>query len=207
MIHNSQFIIHKLTMKESKHKDRSDLFEPEGSSEPERPEGSSDLKDKIQQPKDTTKELEKCKKIAEENLAGWQRERADFENYRKRMEKRNLDLIKFANEELLLKILPILDHMEEALKHTPKGWEKTSWVEGVKHIKNHFQNILAAEGLREIELQAGDKFDPCTCEAVEKCEVEGKNKRGSREYKVVEIAQKGYELNGKLIRPARVKVE
>ncbi|MDD5626583.1 MAG: nucleotide exchange factor GrpE [Patescibacteria group bacterium] len=195
-------------MKESKHKDRSDLFEPEGSSEPERPEGSSDLKDKTQQSKDPNKELEKCKKMAEENLAGWQRERADFENYRKRMEKRNLDLIKFANEELLLKILSILDHMEEALKHTPKGWEKTSWVEGIKHIKNHFQNILESEGLREIELKAGDKFDPYTCEAVEKKETDEAGKQeGNKECRIVGVLQKGYNLNGKVIRPARVKVE
>ena len=153
-------------------------------------------------------ELEKYRKMAEENLAGWQRERADFENYRKRMEKRNLDLIKFANEELLLKILPILDHMEEALKHTPKGWEKTSWVEGIKHIKNHFQNILAAEGLQEIELQAGDKFDPCTCEAVEKEETNKEvKKKGDKECQIAEVLQKGYSLNGKVIRPARVKVE
>lgn len=149
--------------------------------------------------------MEHYEKIAAENLAGWQRERASFENYRKRMEKRNLDLIKFANEGLLLKILPILDHLEEALKQVPKGWEKTSWVEGIKHIKNHFKNILATEGLKEIDIQTGKKFDPCFCEAVEKKET--KQEQDQKECVISEVLQKGYSLNGKVIRPARVKVE
>ncbi len=163
-------------------------------------------KDKIQQPKHLEKELEQCKKISEENLAGWQRERADFENYRKRMEKKNLDLIKFANEELLLKILPVLDHLEEALKHVPHGWEKTSWVEGIQHIKNHFQNILASEGLQEIEIKKGDKFDPCLCEGVERVEMKTEKREEGKECKITEILQKGYKLNDKVIRPGRVKV-
>ncbi|MDP2918262.1 MAG: nucleotide exchange factor GrpE, partial [bacterium] len=142
-------------------------------------------------------EAENYQKTAEENLAGWQRERADFENYRKRMEKRNLDLIKFANEELLLKVLPILDHLEEALKQVPKGWEKTSWVEGIVHIKNHFRNILETEGLKEIAVKIGDKFDPRLCEAVEKENVkkeEGADSGGgeNHENKVTEVLQKGY---------------
>ena len=155
-------------------------------------------------------EAENYQKIAEENLAGWQRERADFENYRKRMEKRNLDLIKFANQELLLKVLPILDHLEEALKQVPKGWEKTSWAEGIVHIKNHFKNILETEGLEEITVKIGDKFDPRLCEAVEKENVKkednGDVKVKIQEDKITEVLQKGYMLNGKVARVAKVKV-
>jgi len=150
-------------------------------------------------------------KIAAENLAGWQRERADFENYRKRIEKRSLDLIKFANQELLLKILPILDHLEAALKQTPKGWEKTSWVEGIKQIRNHFKNILETEGLKEIDVQIDKKFDPCFCEAVEKVNVKKENngdeKAKTQENRITEVLQKGYMLHGKVARPAKVKVE
>lgn len=148
------------------------------------------------------KELEKFQRLCEENLAGWQRERADFENYRRRMEKRSLEFIKFANKELLLKILPILDSFGEALKHTPKGWEKTSWTQGIICIKKHLENILKAEGLEEIVIKRGDKFDPCVCEAIEKRE----SQKERKECRIIGVLQKGYVLNGKVIRPARVKV-
>lgn len=176
----------------------------------------SELKNKSEKAKkNSTKELDTLKKSAADNLAGWQRERADFENYRNRIEKRNLDLIKFANEELLLKVLPVLDNLEEALKHVPAGWEKTSWVEGIIHIKNHFKNVLVAEGLKEVAVVQGQNFDPSLCEAVEKLEeqkdeVEQDTKdeiSTEKKIQIVEVSQKGYELNGKIIRPAKVKVK
>lgn len=161
-------------------------------------------KEKTKNLKEIKKELEKFQKLCEENLVGWQRERANFENYRKRMEKRNLELIRFANQELLLKIIPVLDNFDEALNHIPKGWEKTSFIEGIKHISRHLKNILEEEGLSEISIKAGDKFDPCFAEAVEKERVKGKEKK--KECKIAEVLQKGYRLNNKVIRPAKVKV-
>ncbi len=150
--------------------------------------------------KDKDKEILKYKKLCKEHLDGWKRERAAFENFRKRTEKRNLSLIKFANEELLVKILPVLDNFEQALKHIPKGWEKTSWTDGIKQIQKYFKDVLESAGLTEVNVKRGDKFDPCFCEALEK---KGKNKK---ECKIAEILQKGYELNGKVVRPARVRV-
>jgi len=147
------------------------------------------------------KELVKCQKLCKEHLNGWKRERAAFENFRKRTEKRNLGLIKFANEELLLKILPVLDNFEEALRHTPKGWDKAAWTQGIRQIQKYFKDILGSSGLTEVKVKRGDKFDPCLCEALEK---QGKSKK---ECKIVEILQKGYELNGKVVRPAKVKVD
>ncbi len=142
------------------------------------------------------------KKLAAEYLIGWQKERANFENYRKRMEKRNLDLIRFANEELLHKILPVLDHLDQAMKHIPKGWEETSWVEGIQQIQKQFLTILESEGVSEIPVKKGDVFDPAMCEAIATEKKEGKKK----ECTITEVLHRGYVLNGKTLRPARVKV-
>ena len=102
---------------------------------------------------------------------------ADYDNLRKRFEKESKNLVKFANEVLLLKILGIVDGLELTLKQ--------------------FKNVLKSEGLEEITVEIGEKFNPEFMEAVEK---QGKGD------KVLAIVQKGYRLHDKVVRPARVRV-
>jgi molecular chaperone GrpE len=137
------------------------------------------------------------KEKAATNLAGWQRTQADFINYKKRSEQEKADLGKYANSELMLKLLPALDDLERALAAIPPRKSKLSWVEGVRLIERKLRTILEGEGLSQIKA-LGEPFDPHFHEAV----MQGKGKEGV----VVEEVQKGYRLHDRVIRPSRVVV-
>lgn len=133
-------------------------------------------------------ELVKCKKQAEEYLNNWKRERADFINYRKDEAKRMVEFVKFANEGLILEIVEIIDDLETAAKHNPEST-------GLKQILNKFQDLLKKYEVERIEV-AKKKFDPIYHEAIESETDDGE----------LEEIRTGYTLNGKVIRPARVKI-
>jgi len=122
----------------------------------------------------------------EEYLNGWKRERADFLNYKKEEMERISCLVKYANEEIILKLLPVLDNLYLAQSHIKD--------DGITQIIKQFEDILAKEGIEPIEVM-GKPFNPATMEAVE-------GDGGT----VTEEVQKGYTLNGKLIRVAKVKI-
>lgn len=139
-------------------------------------------------------EIEELKAKAEEYLNGWKRERADFLNYKKEEMERIGSLIKYANEEIILNLLPILDNLCLAASHIKD--------EGVTQIKKQLEDFLKKEGIEPVKT-IGDpstgseqvKFDPNTMEAVEG---EGET--------VSEELVRGYTMHGKLIRPAKVRV-
>ena len=141
--------------------------------------------------------LAKCQKEKEEYLAGWQRERADFLNYKKEEMERIAEILKYASAEVILKILPILDNFQEAEKSIPPN-EKNKFLEGMLQIKEQMKGLLEKEGIEEIKA-LGENFDPNVHEAVES--VEGKDSG-----KIIEEVKKGYKLNGKVLRPAKVKI-
>jgi molecular chaperone GrpE len=150
------------------------------------------------------KDVESLKRaLAEErekaaaNLAGWQRAQADFINYKRRSEQEKADLGKYANRELILKLLPALDDLERALAAIPPRQAKLSWVEGVKLIERKLKAVLEAAGISRIEA-LGEPFDPHFHEAV----MQGKGREG----RVVEEIQKGYRLQDRVIRPSKVVV-
>jgi len=87
-------------------------------------------------------DFEKCKKQAEEYLAGWKRAKADLINYKKRQEEVVQEFIKFASQDLILELLPMLDNFRLAAKHLPKELENSEWVKGVFQIKNQLENLL-----------------------------------------------------------------
>jgi len=149
---------------------------------------------------DLKKALEKCQKEKEEFLAGWQRERANFLNYKKEETERFKDIVKYANEEFILKILPILDNFEKAEKEIPEDMKENQYLKGLLQIKIQLLDFLKNQGLKEIQ-SLGKKFDPNFHEVVE--EVEVKDKESGV---VIEEVQKGYILEDKVLRPAKVKV-
>ncbi|OGZ18865.1 MAG: nucleotide exchange factor GrpE [Candidatus Nealsonbacteria bacterium RBG_13_42_11] len=149
---------------------------------------------------DLKKKLEECEKKAAEYLAGWQRERADFLNYKKEEMERIAGLVVYANEGMILKILPILDNFNVAEKKLPENLKKDEHIKGLLQIKNQIQDLLKNQGLEEIK-SLGEKFDPNLHEVVE--EVEMKDKEPGT---IIEEIQKGYKINGHLLRPAKVKV-
>jgi molecular chaperone GrpE len=145
-------------------------------------------------------ELKKLELKCEEYLNGWKRERADFLNYKKEEMERIGQLVKYSNEELILKIIPILDNIYLAEMHVPAELQKNNWIEGFNAIKNQLCDFLAKEGIEAIET-FGKRFDPNFMEIVEEVKSEGEDSGI-----VVGETQKGYTMQGKLIRVAKVKV-
>lgn len=143
---------------------------------------------------DIKKQLEESQTKASEYLAGWQRARADFLNYKKEEMERIENFMKYSVEEIVLKLLPILDSFNMALNQSEKK------DEGFLQIKKQMEDFLKGFGVEEVKT-VGEKFDPNFHEAIDTIEAEGKESG-----EIVEESQKGYIMNGKLLRPARVKV-
>jgi molecular chaperone GrpE len=143
------------------------------------------------------KKLKECQQQRDEYLAGWQRSRADFLNYKKEEEKRMNELLKYANQGLILKMLSVLDNFEKASQAIPQD-KKDKHLEGLLQIKTQMKNLFKSLGLEEIK-SLGEKFDPNLHESVEGIE-------GEKSGIIVEEIQKGYKLNGRVIRPAKVKI-
>jgi molecular chaperone GrpE len=144
-------------------------------------------------------DLAKAERAAQENLAGWQRAKADFLNYKKDQERMLEELRRYANLDILRALLPTVDSFELATRHLPPELEDSDWAKGVLCIKGMFENFLRETGLREIEAQ-GKKFDPHFHEAL------GEVESDQPEETVIEEVQKGYMLGDRVIRPARVKI-
>ena len=151
--------------------------------------------------KKTKDKLKICEKERAEYLAGWQRAKADYINLQREHEQKIADYFKFANEGLILELLPVLDSFEAAIKNGKD--------EGIKQLYNQLLSILKNNGLEEIKA-VGEKFDPMLHEVIEASpeltpsKVEGQS-RGA-ELTIIEEIQKGYKLHGKVIRPSKVKV-
>lgn len=138
---------------------------------------------------------EKC----DEYLAGWQRAQADYQNLQKETQKRVAENIKFATEEFLQELLPMVDHFKYGLKGIPEEDRNSSWVKGLEYIQQNFMNILEAHGVTTIPT-VGKPFNIELHESVEEVEAEGKS--GT----IAEEVATGFMLNGKVIRCAKVHV-
>ncbi len=146
--------------------------------------------------------LKQCEAERLEYLAGWQRAKADLINARKRDEADRQEFIKFANERLIEDLIPVLESFDFAVSNK-ETWEKVdaNWRTGVEYIHNQLRKVLADSGLTEIN-PIGQTFDPMRDEASEYISVDSKDEH----HKIVAVIQKGYALNGKDIRPPKVKV-
>lgn len=144
--------------------------------------------------------LDEHKARAEEYLDQWKRARADFANLKRRTEKERAELLKFANAELLAKLLPVLDDFERALSNLPVELRAMTWLEGVFLIQRKLQLVLEQEGVQPLEV-VGQPFDPNLHEAVIHEET---NKHPDGQ--IIAEIQKGYKLGDRVLRPALVKV-
>ena len=144
--------------------------------------------------------LQECKKLRDEYLDGWKRARAELLNYKKGEAERSAQLKEYAKEELILKILSILDNFYLAEESTPDDLKDNSWVEGFLKIKDQMVSFLRSEGVEEIKC-LGKKFDPNFQEAVQEIK-----KKGVESGIVLEEIKKGYTFSGRVLRPARVKI-
>lgn len=144
------------------------------------------------------KQLDEAAAKAAENLDGWQRAVAEFQNYRKRTERDNENLYTGMKGDILRKILPVLDDLERALQNRPT--DSAPWVSGIELIQKKLSNLLEAEGLQRIEAE-GQPFDPNFHEAIS--HEPSENVESGH---VISVTQNGYMLGERVIRPATVRV-
>lgn len=126
---------------------------------------------------------------------------AEFDNYRKRTIKERIELSKTASEDIIISMLPIVDDLERAIKSMESTDGDNSHGEGVVLIYNKLKNILALKGLEEIKT-IDEVFNTDFHEAITNLDVEDEEMKG----KVIDVIEKGYLLNGKVIRFAKVVV-
>ncbi len=140
-------------------------------------------------------ELAQAKAQAEEYLNLARRVQADFENYRKRTEKDNAEYRKFATSSLVSELLNISDDLGKALETAPEA--ESTFVSGIKAIRGNLVKILENQGVTEVPVDQG--FDPNMHEALMVVE-------GDEDNKVAQVYQKGYMMNGRVLRTAKVVV-
>ena len=142
-------------------------------------------------------ELEKLKKERDEYLAGWQRAKADFINYKKDETRRLEEIARYGSEDIIFEAIGVLDNFDLALR----AMEKNGNVDkGIYMIKSQIEDMLKRHGAERIKINPGDKFDPRTSEAIALIESD------LPEGVVVEEIEAGYKIYDKILRPARVKV-
>lgn len=142
-------------------------------------------------------EIQKCQTEREEYLNGWKRAKADFINYQKEEAKRFEEVINFGQWDLVKDLIAVLDSFDLAIA----ALEKEGKVDkGVNMIRSQIEDVLKKRGLEKMVVSVGQAFDPALHESVG--EAESNQPAGS----IAEEVERGYILNGRVIRPARVKI-
>ena len=157
-------------------------------------------KEKVSISKEEYEELAEKAKAALELQDRLLRLGADFDNYKKRVQREREELIKYAGEAFIFELLHIVDNFERAFQAADKTQDFKILHQGVEMILKEIENFLKENGVKKIP-SAGAQFDPNKHEAIENVICGDKP-----ENMVVEELQAGYELNGKVIRPARVRI-
>ncbi len=152
---------------------------------------------------DENKAVEQKKDECEQRLSEVQdrylRLSAEFDNYRKRTMRERSELLKTASEDVLIRILPVLDDFERAMGSMEEAKDIEAIRAGIYLIYNKFREFLSQQGIREMD-SLNDDFDTDMHEAVTKIPVQEEKKKG----KVVDVIEKGYLLNEKVVRYAKV---
>jgi molecular chaperone GrpE len=144
--------------------------------------------------------VEEAKKKASDYYDQLLRLKAEFENYRRRMEKEKSDARSWGKQDVMMPLLGLVDVFEQALDQVQKAKEVKQVTVGLEFLHKNFSNFLKSEGLESLDV-VGKPLDPQCAEAVEQVEVES-DQVGA----VIAELQKGYRLNGRVIRHARVRV-
>ena len=146
---------------------------------------------------DLARQLQEAQEEAQTNLSGWQRAQADFANYQKREEAKQKEILEFAKEVTIVKLLPTLDALHQGLKQAPAGVDE-KWLAGINATIAQLDKVLAEMGVQKIEA-LGKQFDPHFHEAIREV-------AGEEDGIITEELQSGFELNGRVIRPSQVVI-
>ena len=155
---------------------------------------------------DLATQMEELKQKYEAEIMEWKdkylRLSAEFDNYRKRTLKEKMELTRYANEEVLKKLLPVVDDFELGIKNLETANDLQAVKDGIFLIYNKFKDFLSQNGIKEIAIQDDKEFNTDYHEAITKIPVDDQSLSG----KIVDVVQKGYLLNDKVIRYAKVVV-
>ncbi|RKS97647.1 nucleotide exchange factor GrpE [Chryseobacterium defluvii] len=124
---------------------------------------------------------------------------AEFENYKKRTSKEKMEFFQYANQDMMISMLGVLDDFERALKEIAKNGNSAD-LQGVELIYQKFKNKLNEKGLKAMEVKAGDSFNVDFHEAITQIPAPSEDLKG----KIVDVIETGYTLNDKVIRFAKV---
>lgn len=159
----------------------------------------------IQDTQQETEEIMTDKPSVEEVLAEeknrYLRLHAEFENYKKRTTKEKMDFFQFANQEMMISMLGILDDFERALKEIAKNGNEKD-LQGVELIYQKFKSTLTEKGLKAMEVRSGDDFNVDFHEAITQIPAPAPELKG----KIVDVIETGYMLHDKVIRFAKVVI-
>ncbi|MBP7805220.1 MAG: nucleotide exchange factor GrpE [Candidatus Pacebacteria bacterium] len=163
-------------------------------------EGEALSKDKIKKLRDDLKTAQAEKT---DYLTNWQKERADFINYKKGEDERKKQTLDFAREQFVEELLPVLDAYDIAFSNK-EAWEKVekNWRMGVEYIHQQLLKVLLDNGVTEVSPTVGDAIDANLHDGIDTVETDDESKDGT----VAVIMQKGYKMKDRVLRPARVKV-
>ncbi len=168
------------------------------------PKDKEEIKEKKSKEEKKIKELEEQLEKAKADADHWKNEYyrayADTKNLRNNLEKEHSDIIKYRAMGFIEDLLPVLDSFHMALANEPSSQELKNYLVGFQFVYRNLVNVLENEGVKEISPNVGDKFSDKTMNAVDVTEQEGEENLVTRVY------AKGYELHGRLIRPANVSV-
>ncbi len=136
----------------------------------------------------------------ENSLDSWHRCLADFDNYKKRQIEQQKEFTQYASEGVINDMLPVLDNFHAATGHIPEGEENNPWVTGIMFIQQQMDKVFEERGVTRIEVKVGDEFNPLIMEAIKNDDEE----ELTEDAKVEKIAQPGYKMGEKVLRPVRV---
>lgn len=171
--------------------------EQEETTESTENEGSSE--EEIEEEEEEDIEVKLTREVAEAKDK-YLRLYSEFENFRRRTAKEKLDIINTASRELVVDLLPVMDDFERALKSLKDNDADKGATEGMELISNKFQKTLENKGLKEVQVKPGDEFNDEFHEAITQIPAPSEDLAG----KIVDVVEKGYFLNDKVIRFAKV---
>lgn len=147
------------------------------------------------------KEIESLREDVEEQKDGWLRTRADFENYKKRVQRDAERSHQDSMTSVIKAFLSVSDDLERALKNKPENREVESWVNGIELIHQKLMNQMKNLGVERLDVKPGDEFDPNIHEAITQEE-----NPDFEDGQIIDVIQPGYKISTRIIRPAMVRV-
>ena len=147
------------------------------------------------------KKMETLEQDLESTKDSWLRSMAEFDNYKKRVQRDSARTYQDAMASTLKLFLSASDDLERALKNKPEGKDLDGWVNGIELILQKLTNQMKNQGVERMDIQPGDEFDPNVHEAITQEE-----HPDYKEGQIIEVVQPGYKISDRIIRPAMVRV-